>query len=56
MLRIVPMHNPRGTLEEKYLDKREAKLTNRALSLSRRALCRECCVKRISRKRIRLHN
>jgi hypothetical protein len=56
MIRIVPMHKPRGALEEKYLDKREAKFTNRALSLRRRALCRECCVKRISRKRIRLHN
>jgi hypothetical protein len=50
------MHNPRGTLEQKYLEKREAKLTNRALSLSRRALCIECFVKMISRKRIRLHN
>jgi hypothetical protein len=40
------MHNPRGTLEEKYFDKRKAKITNRALSLSRRALYRECCVKK----------
>ena len=45
MLRMVPMHNPRVTLEEKYLNKREANLTNRALSLRKRAVFIECGVK-----------
>jgi hypothetical protein len=29
MLRIVPMHKPRGTLEEKYLDKERLRLLTR---------------------------